>query len=758
MSSATIHKLSMLTAVSALAVAGFSIPQISSASAQSPSDLRLDEIIVVAQKREQSILDVPAAVSALSSETLENAGVNDFTGITQLAPSLTLNEGTNTNNSSLFLRGIGTVAFSIGVEPSVSVIVDDVPVVQQAQAFTNLSDIERVEVLRGPQGTLFGKNASAGVVNIVTKGPTEEVTGEIGVTYTDDEEMRLNAGISGPLGGGSAGYRISGYIADRDGHIQNLADNSYLDNDEGWGLRGKFEIDLADNLDAAVILDFSERESNGLTQTYLTFPAGTRLFGQVPAAAFAAGLTAGENNYAVRFDDTPLSKNEQFTGSFKLTYDLGEHSLVSITSYQNWEYEFGQDVDASDFGGLRIFQGGPFESEQWTQEFRLISEASDGFEYLLGLWYSDATTDRDFSRNSPLAFLRANWNSESSTSNYAVFGQGSMSLSDRMELTVGARFGEEEIEVQFNDVTASSQFNGDDSDSFVTGKVALEYEVSDDLNSFFSVSTGYKGQGYDVSSGFTQARADNPIANENSVSYEVGLRGNIMDGRGRFSLVVFNTDYEDYQAQSAVIDPATNLLQLQLNNVGELRTQGIEADFAALLTESLQLDASVALIDATIESFPGGECYPGQTVAQGCVEIPTGEGDRTIRVQDLAGKDLANSPDMKFNLGLTYETTFSETLDLVANVNYQYQDDLNFSLNANPRTVSDGYGIVNASIGLKSNDGKYGATLFVNNLADETYTSNITDLSSLYGGSPVLFQIKPRNSQRYVGVRLSAGF
>jgi iron complex outermembrane recepter protein len=168
----------------------------------------LEEIVVTAQKREQNMQSVPVSVTALSAEALANNRIADFADLTRAASSLTVTQATSSPNNSIILRGIGTFAFSIGVEPSVAVIVDDLPVVQQAQAFDSLGDVQRIEVLKGPQGTLFGKNASAGVVNIVTKDPSNDLSGSIAFTAATDNDYRAEASISGPFGDNGSGYRV----------------------------------------------------------------------------------------------------------------------------------------------------------------------------------------------------------------------------------------------------------------------------------------------------------------------------------------------------------------------------------------------------------------------------------------------------------------------------------------------------------------------------------------------------------------------
>ena len=741
---------------SAIALAfGLSSPVMAQDGAEEADD---NIIIVTAQKRSQDILDVPVAVTALSSETLENNGVAEFTDLTRIAPSLTVTQGSNTNNSSVALRGIGTYAFSIGVEPSVSVVVDDVAVVQQAQAFSNLADIERIEVLRGPQGTLFGKNASAGVINIVTKAPSDYFTGSVEGSLTTDDEIRVNGSLSGPIGD-NLGFRVNAYYVKRDGHIRNLTNNTDLNGEEGWGIRGKLAFESGD-FDGQLIIDHNERDSAATASTYRTVPMGARLLGAVPFAAFSAGLTPGAENFQTRLSDDPISNNKQTSGTLKLNYDFGGHVLTSVSSYQDWGYTFTQDVDGTEFalagplGG--IVQSGPFDARQFTQELRLTSAPSDNWEYMFGLFFSDSETERSFMRG---PVFGANWNSTAGTTSYALFGQWTYNISDRTRLTSGARVNHEKIDVLFNELNTNPAglFQGSAKDTAFTGKVSLQHDVVDDVMVFASFSSGYKGQGFDVSSGFTQARADNPVRPENSLSYELGVKGRVFDNRVNFSLTGFWTDYDDFQAQSARI--VGGVVLLDLNNVGKLRTKGIEAEVSAELFDGFNLSATASYVDAKIRSFPTANCYPGQTIAQGCVDID-GPGPLTNFVQDLAGQRLANAPKYGFTLGGSYKTEIpGSPLSAFFNANYAWQDDVNFDLFQNPRTVQPSYGIANISLGLEETDNQnWKVTAFVNNLFDKVYAANIADASGLYGGTPVLTQILPRNSRRYGGIKIKVGF
>lgn len=736
---------SPLFAVGAI-TAGLSTPVLS----------QLEEVIVTAQKREQSLLDVPVAVTAITAAQLENAGVQNFNDLVRLAPSLTMNQSNTANSSSITLRGIGTYAFSIAVEPSVSVVIDDVANARQLQAFSNLSDIERVEVLRGPQGTLFGKNASAGVISVVTKAPSDELTGSIEATVTDDDEFRVSGSLSGPMGE-NAGFRLNAYISDRDGHITNLTNDSDLSGDEGFGVRGKIQFEPNEKLGVTLIADYNERDTSGPGFTLLNVPEGSAFIGAIPNAIVNPGLTPGPNNLETRLSDDPLTEAQDLSVTARVSYDLGNMELVSITNYQESEYEFFADVDGTDFdllglltggaasGGLT--QGGPFDTEQFTQELRLSGSNDTNLDYMLGLFYANTETDRAFSRG-PILFL-AEWFGGAGSESLAAFGQATYSFTDATRLTGGLRVGREEIDVEYTEVATAEFFSGDDDDSYVTGKLALQHELTDNMMVFGSVSTGYKGQGYDVTTGFTQDSIDNLVKSEESTSFEIGAKGTALDGNLQYSVVAFSTQYDDFQAQSALADQS-GAISLALENVGEMETQGVELELAAQVSESLRLDVGVAYINAEVKSFAGAQCFPGQTVAQGCV----GE------IQDLAGSPLANAPDLKFNLGAIYEFAIPNTgFNAFFGANYVWQDDINYDLFGNPRTVQESYGVANLRLGLvRADSPNFEVSLFMNNAFDEQYASQIFDFGALWGNNPVMVQNLSRNAQRYAGLKLKVGF
>ncbi|MDE0270447.1 MAG: TonB-dependent receptor [Gammaproteobacteria bacterium] len=724
----------------------------------------LAEILVTATKRAESAQDVPVAVSAVDEATIEALRIDEFTDVARISPSLTVVRGDWATNSGFSLRGIGTNVFSINIEPSVAIVVDDVPLVRSSQAFGDLLDIERIEVLRGPQSTLFGKNASAGVVNVITQDPGNEFNAKLRGGYTTDEQLDFGLTMGGPLGN-LAGFRLSGFVKNRkDGHIDNLTTGEEVDGNESWGVRGKLQFDLGESVGATVFAERSESESTCCNATMRSVPADARFLGLLPSAAVLTGLSPAEENTKIASDDLTADESDAWNVGLRLSIDIGEHELLSVTAYNEWDYEVTRDVDGTAFDLLAAFtggaasgglvQGGGFELESLSQELRLISPPADSFEYVAGFYYADVDYGRHFQRG-PL--FAANWVADTGTETLALYGQGTLSVAENTDLVLGARVQDEEISHGFDNALTGASLTGSDSESAATFKAGLQHYVNDDVMVFATVSTGYKGQGYDISSSFNQRTADNPVGNEDSLAFELGMKGTFLDGRLQFNPTLFFATYDDFQAQQARI--INNLIELGIANVGELETYGVEVDFQAALTENLRVVGGLALIKAEIKEFPGADCWVGQT--SGCIEIRDSAGMGTGRsAQDLGGEDLNNSPDFKFTVSAEYLVPFENLpFDGFVNLSYQWQDDVNFSLLADPGAKQDAYGIANLSLGIiESRSERYSVTLFVNNLFDEDYVTNIANFGGLWGNAPTYIQTFPRDAERYAGIQLGVRF
>jgi iron complex outermembrane receptor protein len=749
-----LHKYALLAGASIMMMSASAFAQDSSREPETKGadSSGIQEIVVTAQKREQNILDVPVAISAIGQDSLQVAQVDSFTELTTVSPSLTIATSGNRNQNPVYLRGIGTFSFSTAAEPAVLVMVDDVPLLLPGQAIGNFADVERIEVLRGPQGTLFGKSASAGVISIVSQAPSRVLTGRLEASLTDDEEYRIQTSISGPIGE-NGGFRFSNFYNSSNGHLRNLQTGNRIGEEESWGLRGRFDYTFG-KVDVKVTADYGEFFDNGGDNTYRQIDS-TRADGTPANAALRArlaGITPGPTNRNLRINNEAVNDSKQFLLSSRVNIDLGFADLTSITSYQTWKYLAQNDQDLQPVSD--IFQDSTYDTRTVTQELRLTSPTDGKFDYIFGFYFADGDTDRSFVRIATAPPLRQNWNSNAGIRNYAAFAQLGYDLSPNTLISLGTRLNREEISVEFEDrrTTPSAIFRGKDSETAFTGKLALQHFFDNGMMAFASVANGYKGQAFDVSSGFIQRRADNPIRSESSIAYEIGLKGKAFDNKAQFQLVGFWTDYDDYQAQGINIElPAP---QFELINVGKLRTRGVELETTLYPTDGLTMFASAAYVDARITQFPNAQCYFGQTVAQGCVRNAT----TGLSSQNLAGSQLNNSPDFKFNLGFNYEKPLSSNVELVLNGNYTWQSGIRFDLTGNPRTTQGAYGLANAAIGLQSSNNAWHVSVFVNNLFNQDYVTQIIDDTSTRVDPFILLQQVPRNASRFFGVRVRLGF
>ncbi|MBS0255746.1 MAG: TonB-dependent receptor [Proteobacteria bacterium] len=791
------HKSLLIAGASLLALATPAQAQ-DAAPAAKPADGGLAEIVVTATKREASLQSVPVAVTALTSEAIQNQRIGGFSDLTRAAASLTLTEDRASPNNAIILRGIGTYAFSIGVEPSVAVFVDDVPVVQQAQAFDSLGDVARIEVLRGPQGTLFGKNASAGAINIVTKDPGKKLEINAQGTITTDAGRRIEGAVSGPLSD-NVGLRVSGYYDFFEGNVKNLTNGHWLNDHTSYGVRGKLKMRLSDRLTATLNAGYSKQDQAGASYTLRSInlnytppgastPVVPKVFG-VPFAPDLVGITPGAGNYKVYIDNDEPTTNQQTSVSGKFDYDLGFAHLLSVTSYQDWKYNFTADVELSDLNvngsaapvtspvgpSIGVNNSGPYHSTEFTQEFRLTSAGSGPLSYVAGAFYANAATNRDFQRG-PVLIL-ANWHGYQGTRSLAAFASADYKLPTGTTVSAAVRVNNERVQDFFvsylpahnasaaaiaaNCGVGAANCAGRNVDTAVTYKVSVRQELMPRVSVYASVASGYKGYAYDISSGYNPLRTAAPVKPERSTSFEVGLKSRFMDNKVQFNLTGFYTDYNNFQAQSAQF--VNGALQNKLNNVGKLRTQGFEAELSAKPVQWLRIDGSAAYTDAKVTSFVDAACYSGQLQDQALAGLTGGEGINfcgasstpglTGNFQNRSGSQLPNSPKFKYNIGATVEQPVGTNgAKGSITLNYIHQSSVNFDLLGNPLLRQDAYGIVNLSVGLET--GAFKITGFINNLGDTHYASLLNDQFGTYGTHTV-YQQQSRDSRRYFGLKVA---
>ncbi|HEY5807957.1 MAG TPA: TonB-dependent receptor, partial [Povalibacter sp.] len=650
---------------------------------------------------------------------------------------------------SVALRGIGTFAFSIGVEPSVAVQLDDVPVAFQARAFTDLTDVERIEVLRGPQSTLYGKSASAGLINITTRAPTEELTSLINLRATSDDEYAGSLSLSGPISS-TLGYRITASHSDFAGNVDNIATGKTINGRDDTTIRGKLVWDPTEALSIALAANYSEGTATSVYPLKDISP-NARLRGNAALSpdVVMPGINANDDNMEVSHDTEPYAKSDGIGESLKIAYDFaGDLSLTSITSHDEFSLDDQLDVDRTSYTPLQNRQGGTFEADVDTQEFRLQSGGESAFQYTVGLFYGNNDLTRRFSRGP--YFSQADWYATSESTVKAVFAQGDWRFLPATTLTLGGRYQDEEIAYTFDDFRAAASFAGSSQDDATTYRVGLRQEFSDTFMAFASYATGHKGQTYDLTTGFNQARANaGPVDPEESESWELGMKSQLFDNRMMLNITAFHVVYEDFQQQG--IETIGGLQNFRLTNVGTVKTKGVEVETDVQATRNLRLNAAVAYVDAMIDEFPAANCYPGQTAAQGCTGTPAR--------QDLGGERLPSAPEWKLNLGWDYDFALgSMPFGGTFGGTYVWQSEQNFSLNQDPVTIQDAYGVLNLSAGIRASTGAYDVALFVNNVLDEGYAINGGNQFGNFGNQPATEFLPARDFSRYAGVRVALSF
>ncbi|MGH1561088.1 TonB-dependent receptor [Caulobacter segnis] len=435
-------------------------------------------------------------------------------------------------------------------------------------------------------------------------------------------------------------------------------------------------------------------------------------------ALSAVGLTPGEDNYKIRLDTEPKNTSKQTMLTGRASLDLGGANLISITSYQDWRFRFLEDLDT--LGSPTLLNtadptsilpngstaGGPFHSTNFTQELRLVSSGARKLDYLFALFYADGDSDRSFARGPNAA---TSWAATAGTKTMAAFTQMTYHVGDKTHLDGGLRFNHEVIEATFvnrtptatppaNNASCLVTCSGKAKDDHITYKVALRQDLAEHVMAYASFSTGYKGQGFDISTGFTPARAAKPVRPETSKAYELGLKSRVLENRVQLNVTGFLTDFTDFQAQGGVTQPDGTIVP-QLSNVGSLRSKGVEVEVSAKPVRALRIDASAAYTDATIREFSNAPCYTNQTLAQGC--RPVG----TQNFQDLSGKPLANSPKFKYTLAGVYDVDLpSLPFDGFVTAEYTHQSAVMLDLLGTPISRQKAYGVVNASVGVAGRD------------------------------------------------------
>jgi iron complex outermembrane receptor protein len=779
----------------------------------------VEEVIVTANKRPENVQTVPQSVFVATKSVLDRADVRDFDDITTVAPDLTITKTTQPFNNSINIRGVGTYAFSIATEASTAVVVDDVPQAFQAQAFNSLTDASQVEVLRGPQNTLFGRSASAGVITITTQAPTNTLEEGVRLMATDDREQRANAFVSGPIGD-TFKFRLAMGADNYKGNLYNVFNGQWIDGHNDANVRAKLVWEPAPSWTLSLLPYWSNTHATCCTMTpyFLSQVDGGLTYGKFNATKFAAtqaailnGIVPGSNNRQVSADINPEGNAVDYGSGFKIEHSLGDFTLLSVSSYDRYDLHDLQDTDLTAYnwgpGGPNPVpgavaggsaNGGVFKISSVTQEFRLTSPSAGRFRYVAGFFFSNTKGEATFVRGSntltqdgnlttvpPTTSAFANYISHSSDSNYALYGQSTFDVTSQLTLVTGLRLNRDDLHYSFadlfNNVTYGQPTCSTKTPSgltaktcstydSVTGKVALQYQVTPTLMVFGGYDRGNKGPAFDLTStlttrsllaagvplaGFPTADAvasRQPVPPETVDAYQFGFKSSFFDRRVILNVTAFDEIYHNFQAQSR--DDITQ--QNELNSIGQVTTKGVEVELFTQVTRSLTFNLAGAYDKATIDSFPAAACFSNQTAALGCVNSQ----------QNLSGAPLFNAPKYSISGNAEYDRPLAGDYTGFLTVAFRAQSSVYYSLLNDPDSKQSAYGIVNLGAGVRK--GKWKASVFVNNALDQSYATFLGRAGNWninpYGatkGAPISDAINwtpGRDSHRYFGVHLDYNY
>lgn len=737
----------------------------------------VEEIIVTAQKVEENVQKVPIAITAVSGDRLEATGTTSLEGIARIVPSVTFRKGTTSANSAIVMRGVGTITFSVAAEPSVSTVVDGIVLSRSGQAFMDLVDAERLEVLRGPQGTLFGKNASAGLVNIVSKGGTDQLEAEAKAEWFEGDEYRLRGSVSGPIGGDWSG-RVTGFYGSYDGNITNIfgGRNNKVNGYEHWGTRGIVDY-RGDVARLRFIADYFKANDDCCADV-TGASRGAVLDAEL---GLPGGVALGENQRFINHNLVTRTRDKQWSLTASGDFDLSDtHTLSVVAGYRNWENE---EIREGDFlpraivGTAELHDNGLVKTQQFSVEARIASDQSMPFFYQVGAfaWHSDNKQDftrRDISCTTstlpvdPVTgaqpcnindtvntlFPTATSNSDVNSTNFALFGQATYRFSNLVALTGGLRYTWDELSfthIRAPGVNATTGLpatgpgisgspaggavasggtgldtsSGSSSNGNLSGKAVLQFTPSDDIMLYGSYTRGYKGPAFNVFFNHTAPTNAVPIDEETSNAFEIGLKSRFLDNKVQLNLAGFSVEYDGFQANNFVL--LNGAVVTNLTNAGTVKSQGFEADLTAVPIEGLTLRGSAAYADAKVKKFNPNPL--------------------TNAPDARDGTRLPLAPKFTYTLGADYEVPLGG-MKLYLGTDYRHVSK-QFS-DLGEQGVIDPYGQWNASIGISDAEDRYRLTLHARNISDESYV-----LLNVSNGQRL--QI-PRDADRYFGVSLRA--
>lgn len=704
------HSSKTLWIILVLALMPFGVfAQDSESDEKEEKKVTLDRMIVTAQRIEESMQDVPIAVSAIEAETLEESGIETVDELSMRVPGLTVARF-NPAQPQFFIRGIGSTDQSASGDPSVGVFIDGVYISRVGGMDLNFFDLERVEVLRGPQGTLYGKNVVGGAINYVTRPPSSEPNARAEVTFGDYNRQDYRGLLEGPLNS-NVNAKLAFSRSTRDGYSTNATTGNKLSDEDNISFRGQLLFNPDADFNVLLSADLQRSRLTGTNrecvgEQFIFFPWFA------PGSPFAASPCSPDPFVNEKTEDG-YSDIDVSGVSAIANWALDWADFTSITAFRRSEVDLRDEFSGSD--APLVIRNVIDDSDQFTQEFRLNGGDPSTLQWLVGYYFLSADIERlennDFSGNDiplglpPSLSFNTFYFQENDTTNHAFFAQFTRALTDRVNFKVGARYTWEEkkanIRTEGFDPTASflaAPYVATPSKSWssVTPMASLDFHFSDSAMAYLSYSQGFK------SGGFNGTAADVVAANqgfdeETASQFELGLKSQFLDDRVRLNIAAFDIDFQDLQVFQ-LVDGAS----LVVSNAADATTKGFEAELWAVLSDNWQLRGSYAYLDATYDNFINSNG------------------------QDYSGNQLTRSPKNSYNLALTFDTPLANGMELSALLEHSYRSRIYYDPSNFPLVGDGSVGLLNASVTLGINE-HWDVSLWGSNLTDEVYRTNVID-------------------------------
>ncbi|RDE05408.1 TonB-dependent receptor [Sphingomonas aracearum] len=753
------------------------------------------DIVVTARRRSESVQRVPIAISVIGGTALAETGAYNVNRLTQLQPSLQF-YSTNPRNSAANIRGLGA-PFGLtndGIEQGVGIYVDGVYYSRIASATFDFTDTQRIEVLRGPQGTLYGKNTTAGAINIISRAPSFEPEARVELSGGNYDFFQAKGSVSGPLVADQIAIRLSGSLTTRRGTIYNLRADEWQNSQDNLGLKTQILWRAAPNLDVTFAGDYNRQNPRCCVQYYARVGATQRpLARQYAALAAAQGYAVPSTDPFDRITDvdTPLQARQSLGGlSLTANWDVGAATLTSITAWRFWNWNPSNDRD---FIGLPVttVSANPSQQRQLTQELRAASNGRRALDYVVGAFFFHQTIDTQglqVQGAAAPAFLSAAGTAGLTARNTigftnisaAVFGKVTWHVTDRLSVAPGLRVNYDEKEGDYlslvttgagsttltsaqRGVLAPQSYQPKFDNWNVTGDINLAYDFSDDVHGYLTYARSNKSGGINLS-GLPLDAGNNPILSSATVKpekvnhYELGLKTQLLDRRATVNLAAFWTDIFDYQA--TVTNGQLGVLRGYLANAPHVRTRGVEIDSAFRPSERLNVYANGTFTDARYVRFTDAPCPPelsgGTNAAAGqAASAPGTPGGISPANCNVSGQILPGVSKWAFSYGAEYDHP-AAFAGLPGNFYLGYEGSYRSKFSANPSrsiyTDIGGYSLSNFRLGYKE-EGGINVFAWLRNAFNQDYF----ELLATQSGSTGLIVGQPGDPRTY-GATVSFAF